>query len=187
MGILEDFAKSIKKQKEQYAEDKTRSIEEKAARENEAMIKAAREKAAKEQAAERSGTGGSVLDRMKEQREQFEEVRKMGTASAQGATQTVQQPTAPDIVTQYGYTFKHSPGEQSHVWFDDPGKAVYIDDVDAFVKEGGKIERRDITAGMDPHMYNIYTKRGGPMGQARYYRPGGMVISLVSDPFVKYR
>jgi len=39
---------------------------------------------------------------------------------------------------------------------------------------------------MDPQMYSIYTG-GGPIGQARYYKFGDVVISLVPDPFRNYR
>jgi len=73
------------------------------------------------------------------------------------------------------------------VWFDDAAKSVYIDDADAFVTAGGKVEVRGITGAMDQYMYDIYTSHGGPVGQARYYKTENIVISLVPDPFVKYR
>jgi hypothetical protein len=115
-----------------------------------------------------------------------EEQKKRATTT-KGPAQTVQEQKAPETITQFGHNFKHMPGDQPHVWFDDPGKAIYIDDVDAYMKGGGKIEVKGVTAAMDPYMYDIYTGQGGPIGQARYYKQDNVIVSLVPDPFAKYR
>ena len=193
MGILDDFIKSIKGQREQYKAGPEKDIEEQARKENEAMIREAREReAAGKGRPSDYGMVGDVIDRMKEQRKQFEAAskgQKPKTEHAEiaaPAARTIQE-QKPDVVSAYGHTFTHLPGQQPHVYFDDGAKAVYIDDVDEYSKAGGKVEQRDITAAMDPYMYNIYTKKGGPLGQARYYKAGGTVVSMVPDPFTRYR
>lgn len=219
MGILDDFIKSIKGQKEQYKGEQKKAEEERAIKEREAAQKAREGKPSD------YGPVGEVADRMKEQRRQFEEAQKKAAEAKKhpqepvekrgpiqefehrikeqrrefeeaskgqkpetkhAETRTVQE-QMPNIVSAYGRTFTHMPGQQPHVWFDEAAKAVYIDNVDEYSNEGGKIEQRDITAAMDPYMYDIYTSKGGPVGQARYYKAGGMVVSLVPDPFRNYR
>jgi hypothetical protein len=68
-----------------------------------------------------------------------------------------------------------------------PSDYGYVGDVDAYLKSGGKIEVKGVTAAMDPYMYDIYTSQGCPVGQARYYRQENVIVSLVPDPFAKYR
>lgn len=224
MGILDDFIKNIKSQRDQYKEEQQHADTDKARKENEAKIKEAREReAAKtkksddvleqarreneakiQEAREREAGGkgrpsdygfvGEVAERMKEQRRQFEEASKGQKPAPKHAETSVVQEQKPltvgqkpvDVVSAYGHTFTRPPG-QDHLWIDDSSKAVYIDDVDEYRKAGGKVEQKDITAAMDPYMYEIYTKKGGPVGQARYYKAGGTVISLVPDPFKRYR
>jgi hypothetical protein len=122
-----------------------------------------------------------------EQRKRSEEEQKKRSTTTKGPAQTVQEQKAPETISQFGHSFKHMPGDQPHVWFDDQGKAVYIDNVDAYMKGGGKIEVKGVTAAMDPYMYDIYTVQGGPIGQARYYKQDNVIVSLVPDPFAKYR
>lgn len=205
MGILDNFIKTIKGQRAQYKSEQRQAEMEKIARENEAKAKAARERewASREKEAkvkaerEREYMGqsktsdkgyvGEVVDRIKEQRREFEEASKGNKPAPKHAeTQTIQE-LKPEVVNLFSRTFTRIPGKQPHVWFDDVSKSVYIDNVDAYVKSGGKVEQREISAAMDPHMYDIYTNKGGPVGQARYYKPEGMVISLVPDPFKNYR
>jgi hypothetical protein len=169
MGIFDDFIKNIKAQREQY--------------------KAEREKA-KEVKPPETAHGGGVIERMKEQRRQFEEAGKKGAPSVTRPTTTLQEGKAPAeaaIITRFNHTFRYIPGSPEHVWFDDATKSVYIDDPDAFVTSGGKIEVRGITGAMDQYMYDIYTSRGGPLGQAKYFRTENVIVSLVSDPFERYR
>lgn len=205
MGILDDFVNNIKGQRKQYKAEQDKAIEEQAARENAAKVKAAREKAAKENAAsEKAATSkpsdkgfvGGVVDRMKEQRKEFEEAQKKGAPAEKGPTKTLKEQNVlteqnvlelPKTVAMFGRTFTHSPGNPEHLWIDDGARSVYIDDIDAYLKSGGKVEQRGITSAMDPFMYDIYTNKGGPIGQARYYKHENVVISLVPDPFVKYR
>ncbi|BAI61742.1 hypothetical protein MCP_1670 [Methanocella paludicola SANAE] len=238
MGILDDFIKTIKGQRSQYKAEQRQAEMEKIARENEAKAKAARERewAARENEAklkaqrEREYMGqsktsdkgyvGEVVDRIKEQRREFEEAQKAGApkkpetergpidefayrikeqrrefeeaskgpkpAAKHAPTQTIQE-QKPETIKAYGHTFMYMPGQTPHILFDEPGKSVYIDNVDEYLKAGGKVEQREITAAMDPQMYNIYTSKGGPIGQARYYKSGDIVISLVPDPFKNYR
>lgn len=220
MGILDNFIKTIRGQRKEYRDEQRKAEMEKAARENEARIKAAKEresaeaekkravleKAARENEAklkaarEREYMGqakgseygalGGVVDRIKEQRREFEEAQKKGAGAAKGGTQTVQEariPAAVAPITQYGHTFIHKPDLPEHVFADDASKGIYIDDIDGFMNAGGKLERGSMTAEMDPDLYDIYTKKGGPLGQARYLRSKNKVISLVPDPFAKYR
>ncbi|HTY91339.1 MAG TPA: hypothetical protein VMC84_09200 [Methanocella sp.] len=190
MGILDDFINTIKDQKKRYSAEQQQADLEKARRENEAKIKEAREREAGGKGKPSDyGMVGDVIDRMKEQRKQFEEASKGGKPVpkyAEAPTKTIQE-QKPDVVKAYGRIFTHLSGQQPHVWFDEAAKAVYIDNVDEYSKEGGKVEQRDITAAMDPYMYDIYTSKGGPVGQARYYKAGSMVVSLVPDPFRNYR
>ena len=167
MGILDDFVKSIKGQRERYKAEQKRAEEAKKAGE-----------------AKPSDYGyvGEVAERVKEQRKQFEEAQKKGQPGT-----TVQEQKVREAVELFGHTFEHMPGTSSHIWIDDPGKAVYIDDADAYLKSGGKIEVKGITSAMDPYMYDIYTSQGGPVGQARYNKQDNVVVSLVPDPFAKYR
>jgi hypothetical protein len=211
MGILDDFIKSIKGQTEQYKQEQTKAVEEKARRENEARLKAARAQAAKEEMTARSieekaraenearikaaregkpqpsdrGLVGDIAERIKEQRRQFEEAQKGGKQGA--APAQVVQEQKPSEVSAFRHTFRPDIGAPAHVWFDDGEKAVYIDDIDEFMKSAPKIEVRGIKASEDPDMYTIYTNKGGPNGQARYYRPNNVIVSSVPDPFVKYR
>ncbi len=210
MGILDDFINNIKMQRKQYQAEEDKAIEAQAARENAAKVKAAREKAAAEKAAaekaasEKAGTGkpsekgfiGGVVDRMKEQRKQFEEAQKKGAPTEKVPTKTLKEQNVltdqnvmelPKTIIQFGRTFTHAPGSPEHLWIDDAARSVYIDDIDAYLKSGGKVEQRGITSAMDPFMYDIYTNKGGPIGQARYYKHENIVISLVPDPFAKYR
>jgi len=119
----------------------------------------------------------------REQRKAFEEAQKKG----QPAGKVVQEQKVREVVEPFGRTFKREPGTSPHIWFDDARKAAYIDDVDAYLKSGGKIEVKGVTAAMDPYMYDIYTNQGGPVGQARYYRQENVIVSLVPDSFAKYR
>lgn len=215
MGILDDFIKTIKGQRSQYKAEQRQAEMEKIARENEAKAKAAREreeavkrKEAQEWAARENeaklkaqrereymgqnktsdkGYVGEVVDRIKEQRREFEEAsRGQKPAAKHATTQTIQE-QKPETIKAYGRTFTRMPGQPPHILFDEPGKSVYIDNVDEYLKAGGRVEQREITAAMDPQMYNIYTSKGGPIGQARYYKFGDIVISLVPDPFKNYR
>ena len=231
MGILDDFINNIKEQRKQYKAEQGKAIEEQAARENAAKVQAAREKAAWEQAAEvktgkpsDKGYVGGVVDRMKEQRRQYEEAQKKaaepkaptaehrgpieefehrikeqrqqfeeqkkGAPAEKGTMKTLEEQNVlevPRTIIQFGRTFTHNPGTPEHLWIDDAARSVYIDDIDAYLKSGGKVEQRGITSAMDPFMYDIYTNKGGPIGQARYYKHENVVISLVPDPFAKYR
>jgi hypothetical protein len=179
MGILDDFIKTIKGQRDQFKAEQKRAGEERASKERE------KEAAKKAPGGKSSDYGyvGEVAERMKEQRRQFEEAQKKG----QPAGKTVQEQKPADTVSLFGHTFKHLPGTSLHILLDDAGKAAYIDDVDAYLKSGGKIEVKGVTAAMDPYMYDIYTSQGGPVGQARYYRQENVIVSLVPDPFAKYR
>lgn len=220
MGILDNFIKTIRGQRKEYRDEQRKAEMEKAARENEARIKAAKEREAAEAEKKRAvlekaareneaklkaarereymgqakgseyGALGGVVDRIKEQRREFEEAQKKGAGAGKGGTQTVQEarvPAAAAPITQFGRTFIHKPELPAHVFIDDAAKSVYIDDIDEFLKSGGKVERGGMTAEMDPDLYDIYTKKGGPLGQARYLRSKNKVISLVPDPFAKYR
>jgi hypothetical protein len=220
MGILDNFIKTIRGQRKEYRDEQRKAEMEKAARENEARVKAAKEREAAEAEKKRTvlekaareneaklkaarereymgqakgseyGALGGVVDRIKEQRREFEEAQKKGAGAAKGGTQTVQEarvPAAAAPITQFGRTFIHKPELPAHVFIDDAAKSVYIDDIDGFMNAGGKVERGGMTAEMDPDLYDIYTKKGGPLGQARYLRSKNKVISLVPDPFAKYR
>jgi hypothetical protein len=179
MGILDDFIKTIKGQRGKFKAEQKKAEEERTAKERK------REAAKKAPEGKPSDYGyvGEVAERMKEQRRQFEEAQKKG----QPAGTTVQEQKPADTVSMFGHTFKHMSGTSPHIWFDDAGKAVYIDDVDAYMKSGGKIEVKGVTAAMGPYMYDIYTSQGGPVGQARYHRQENVIVSLVPDPFAKYR
>jgi len=235
MGILDDFVKAIKGQREQYkAEQKSAELE-RAYKEREAAQKAEAAKRAREEAkraaeAERkAGQGkpsdygyvGEVAEKIKEQRKQFKEAQRKAAEAqmhpqvptekrgpiqeiehrvkeqrkefeeaqkkGQPVGKTVQEQKVREVVELFGHTFKREAGMSPHVWLDDAGKAVYIDDVDAYMKSGGKVEVKGVSAAMDPYMYDIYTNQGGPLGQARYYRQDNVIVSLVPDPFAKYR
>lgn len=179
MGILDDFIKAIKGQRGQFKAEQKKAEEERAAKERE------REAAQKAREGKPSDYGyvGEVAERMKEQRRQFEEAQKKG----QPTGKTIQEQKPAEVVNLFGHTFRRLPETPPHIWFDDAAKAVYIDDVDAYMKSGGKIEVKGVTAAMDPYMYDIYTSQGGPVGQARYYRQENVIVSLVPDPFTKYR
>jgi ATP-dependent 26S proteasome regulatory subunit len=211
MGILDDFIRTIKGQTEQYQKEQRKAVEEKARLENKAKLRAAQEKAAKEEAQRRAieersrlenearikaaregkaqpsdrGVVGEISERVKEQRRQFEEAQK-GGKPASAPTQVVQE-QRPAEVSAFRHTFRQDISAPARVWFDDNEKAVYIDDIDEFMKSAPKIEVRGIKASEDPDMYNIYTNKGGPNGQARYYRPNNVIVSSVPDPFTKYR
>lgn len=171
-GYVGDVADRMKEQRRQFEE---------------AQKKAAEEQKHPQAPAEHRGPIQEFEHRIKEQRKEFEEASKgQKPAPKHAETGTIQE-QKPAVINAYGHTFTHLPGQQQHVLFDDAGKAVYIDDVDAYSRSGGKVEQREITAAMDPYMYDIYTSKGGPVGQARYYKAGGMVVSLVPDPFRNYR
>jgi flagellar biosynthesis GTPase FlhF len=209
MGILDDFIKTIKGQTEQYKQEQRKAVEDKARLENEAKVRAAQEKLAKEDAQKRAiedraraenearikaaregktqpsdrGLVGDIAERMREQRRQFEDAQKPASAAP---TQVVQE-QKPVEISAFRHTFRQDISAPAHVWFDDSEKAVYIDDIEEFMKSAPKIEVRGIKASEDPDMYNIYTNKGGPNGQARYYRPNNVIVSSVADPFTKYR
>jgi hypothetical protein len=174
MGILDDFINSIKKQREQFKAEQKNAADERVEQ--------------RPPAEEHRGPIQEFGHRIEEQRKGFKEAQKGGTAD-KGTAQTIQQQPSLTIgtVEHFGHMFSHMPGSPEHVWFDDGGKAVYIDDVDAFLKSGGKVEVRGISAAMEPDVYAIYTGKGGPLGQARYYTKENVVISIVPDPFAKYR
>lgn len=175
MGILEDFINNIKRQREQYKAEQKRAAEENKAR-------ALR----KQEGTEKKQTAAEVIsERVKEQRKEFKEAQQKGKEAPKGPVVQEQKPA--DTVMLFNHTFMHTPGNPPHVWLDDAAKAVYIDDIDGYLKSGGKIEVRGITSAMDQYMYDIYTPKGGPIGQARYYRQENTVISIVPDPFAKYR
>jgi len=191
MGILDDFVNSIKKQREQF-----KTEQEKAAYEREAMEEAKNEGKTSEmrqpsKTIEHRGPIQEFGHRIEEQRKDFKNAQR-GASTDTGPTKIIQQqpPQIPLMVSteeHFGHMFTHSSDSPEHVWFDDSGKAVYIDDVDAFLKSGGKVAVKGITAGMDPEIYSIYTSKGGPLGQARYYKTENLVVSMVPDPFAKYR
>lgn len=164
MGILDDFIKTIKSQRERYKSEQERAEAEKKARQGKPSD---------------YGYVGEVAERIKEQRKGFEEAQK----TARPAGKAVQEQKAPEAVELFGHSFKREAVLSQHILVDDPGKAVYIDDPDAYLKSGGKVEVKGISAAMDPYMYDIYTSKGGPMGQARYYRKDNVVVSLVPNPF----
>jgi len=183
MGILDDFVNSIKKQREQFKAEQQKAGE-----------KAANEKsaAAAEQrppAKEARSPVQEFKHRIEEQRKEFKEAQHKDS-SATGPTKTIQQEPpvlAVNTVERFGHKFTREQGSPGHVWFDDGSRAVYIDNVDAYLNSGGKVEVKGITAAMEPDLYNIYTPKGGPLGQARYYLPENAVVSIVRDPFVRYR
>jgi hypothetical protein len=215
MGILDDFIKTIKGQREQFKAEQKRAEEERATKERE---KAAVQKAPEGKPSEQ-GYVGEIAERIKEQRREFEEAQKKAAeekkhpptekrgpiqefehrikeqrrefeeAQKKGrpAGKTVQEQKVREAVELFGHTFKHEAGMSPHLWLDEAAKAVYIDDVDAYLKSGGKVEVKGVTAAMDPYMYDIFTNQGGPVGQARYYRQDNVIVSLVPDPFAKYR
>ena len=185
MGIFDDFIKTIKGQREQFKSEQKKAEEERAAkaREKEAEQKAEAAKKAREEKPSDYGYVGEVAERMKEQRRQFEEAQKKGLP----AGKTIQEQKPTDVINLFGHTFRRLTGTPPHIWFDDAAKAVYIDDVHAYLESGGKIEVKGVAAAMDPYMYDIYTSQGGPMGQARYYKQENVIVSLVPDPFAKYR
>ncbi|HEY3421764.1 MAG TPA: hypothetical protein VGK13_01300 [Methanocellaceae archaeon] len=88
--------------------------------------------------------------------------------------------------TFHGHTFQHTNKDPPAVWFNESERIVYISDPDSFVKSGGKIENRPVTSAMDAQMYQVYSQHGQEQ-QVLYYKPENKLISLVADPFAKYR
>lgn len=190
MGILDDFIKNIKGQREQY-----KAEQEKAAKEKEAAAK-------KERQGKPSDYGfvGEVAERMKQQRKEFEEAEKKGAPQGKGPMKSVQvektapvvqgqrmAPAAPLEVEKFGHRFQHSFDYPPNVWLNEGEHTAYISDIDAFLKSGGKIVKRDITSAMDPYIYKVFTPHGGPEAGVAYYKPENILVSLTEDPFAKYR
>ena len=100
--------------------------------------------------------------------------------------ETGETPEQPLTNTFQGHSFRHTNKDPPAVWFNEGERIVYISDPEDFVKSGGKIEHKPVTSAMDAQMYHVYT-RNGQEQQVLYYKPENTLISLVADPFAKYK
>lgn len=121
-------------------------------------------------------------------------VNKISGKKEQPAPRPAQQPapapSAPPAgvqsVEKFGHRFQHSPGDPVGVWINESEHIAYIDNADVFIDNGGKLEHRPVTSNMDPYIYKVYSPHGYEQ-QLAYYKPENLLISLVEDPFAKYR
>lgn len=95
-------------------------------------------------------------------------------------------PEQPLTKTYQGHVFQHTNKDPPSVWFNEGERIVYISDPEDFVKSGGKIEHKTVTSAMDAQVYHVFS-RNGQEQQILYYKPENALISLVADPFAKYK